>query len=600
MSGRPQLPREPRAGAPVDANWGAQVVRYLRSLTPQPTPSVRVNHGSTGTTFTAAHGARPTPAAGRVLVMEFECAGAVPTPAEMIEALEQLYDPAESPLDPVPTPAEGDIVNLFTVEGEDEVKVLRFRARVTRSDPQGTEEVALDFTHGDEPNDVTWHAMLTPSRVPFVWQTEYEQADATRARPTVGELVAALEEFYVGARLPEEGDVVSLAHDGQTRYRAWIVAHDPGLVGTLSTLSFEVNGKEWFALVDDISGELHFENDDVAIDVDAAGIRVTSKGNIDPESGSPAVLHIDPIDLERDMIVRELDVLDWDEVKSAYVLASEPQPLDDPRHVVLGLEAGAHVEIEETEEPGVWRITGEAGASSVIAGGGIDVVTLETGQRLIRAAPTYGEGNAIKIEFEAAGTDLDGTPLLTAFFNCLYRVQETSLIRTVTSLDDGYIDLELKIEDKPGSAVRLYTDDEGDSFYFDLANQHPFRVTNASSDETAKVRVTFGTVNDVIPTMGSTSGDPLDADPAPTLEVVTGVVYLELTLYATDGVDYSKGDVQYVVVKNAAAMPTYSAATPRRLLATITVIDGNVTAINQSVTGSLGFQVCAGSHNFWQ
>ncbi len=129
----------------------------------------------------------------------------------------------------------------------------------------------------------------------------------------------------------------------------------------------------------------------------------------------------------------------------------------------------------------------------------------------------------------------------------------------------------------------------------------PFKVRDASAGGTAKITVDFGTVNSIIPTMGSTGGDPLDADPAPELSsLVSGPVYLELTLYATDGTGYLKGDIQYAVIKNAASLPTPTATLARVLIATITVSGGNVTAISQAVTGSLGFLVCSGVQNFWQ
>jgi hypothetical protein len=48
-----QIPREPRQGGMLDWAWGAQVVRYLRSIAPQSSPSVRVSRTSGGTTFEA-------------------------------------------------------------------------------------------------------------------------------------------------------------------------------------------------------------------------------------------------------------------------------------------------------------------------------------------------------------------------------------------------------------------------------------------------------------------------------------------------------------------------------------------------------------------
>lgn len=49
-----QLPREPRTGDPLDGAWGAQVIRYLRAITPRSGPGVRVREFANGTTFEAA------------------------------------------------------------------------------------------------------------------------------------------------------------------------------------------------------------------------------------------------------------------------------------------------------------------------------------------------------------------------------------------------------------------------------------------------------------------------------------------------------------------------------------------------------------------
>ena len=46
-----QLPNEPVAGQPIPASWGAMIVRYLRSITPRPSPDILPSVGAGGTTF---------------------------------------------------------------------------------------------------------------------------------------------------------------------------------------------------------------------------------------------------------------------------------------------------------------------------------------------------------------------------------------------------------------------------------------------------------------------------------------------------------------------------------------------------------------------
>lgn len=55
----------------------------------------------------------------------------------------------------------------------------------------------------------------------------------------------------------------------------------------------------------------------------------------------------------------------------------------------------------------------------------------------------------------------------------------------------------------------------------------PFRVIDASTEGVKKVRVVFGFLNNIIPTIG---GIPLDADPAPTIAIASDCsVYLKTT-----------------------------------------------------------------------
>jgi hypothetical protein len=122
------------------------------------------------------------------------------------------------------------------------------------------------------------------------------------------------------------------------------------------------------------------------------------------------------------------------------------------------------------------------------------------------------------------------------------------------------------------------------------ASFHPFQVFDASTTgpDVAKIRVRFGQVNSVTPTM---DGDDLDANPTPVLVVITGVIYLELTLDIA-------GVVTAVEVLNAASLPAATATEGYITLATVTVTSDQVTAINQSVTASLQYLRCNGNDIF--
>ncbi|MDA3873218.1 MAG: hypothetical protein PF795_04595 [Kiritimatiellae bacterium] len=51
-----KLPEIPASGDHLDASWGQEVVEYLRSITPQPSPTVKPSTGANGTTFKASPG----------------------------------------------------------------------------------------------------------------------------------------------------------------------------------------------------------------------------------------------------------------------------------------------------------------------------------------------------------------------------------------------------------------------------------------------------------------------------------------------------------------------------------------------------------------
>lgn len=124
------------------------------------------------------------------------------------------------------------------------------------------------------------------------------------------------------------------------------------------------------------------------------------------------------------------------------------------------------------------------------------------------------------------------------------------------------------------------------------AAEHPFLVADVSTTDpaAAKVSVVFGQVNSITPTIGGTA---LDADPAPTLTVITGVVYLRVNL-DVDGL------VTTAIVANAATLPANTATEGYLTLATVTVAANAITALNQAVTHALSVRRCGVSDiHFW-
>lgn len=117
----------------------------------------------------------------------------------------------------------------------------------------------------------------------------------------------------------------------------------------------------------------------------------------------------------------------------------------------------------------------------------------------------------------------------------------------------------------------------------------PFEVRNPTEDE-AKVRVHFGQVNSLTPTIDDV---PLNAAEPPELEVVTGVVYLRVEL-DVDGIATA------ATIANAAELPDDTATYAHITLATVTVAGSAVTAIHQAVTHSLMVRRCGVSEmHFW-
>jgi hypothetical protein len=130
---------------------------------------------------------------------------------------------------------------------------------------------------------------------------------------------------------------------------------------------------------------------------------------------------------------------------------------------------------------------------------------------------------------------------------------------------------------RPRPVPQVSRSSSGDAF--------PFRIVDASTTEpdVAKVRVTYGTVNNIVPEIGAS---PLNADPAPVLSVATGHVYLDCTIGEEDGLATA------VAVANAADVPEDTSTHAYISIGYVTVVDGAVTLINQGVQHSLWHQRC--------
>lgn len=124
------------------------------------------------------------------------------------------------------------------------------------------------------------------------------------------------------------------------------------------------------------------------------------------------------------------------------------------------------------------------------------------------------------------------------------------------------------------------------------ADSHPFQVLDASSNGSAKVQVVFGQVNSLTPSINGTGLGENPADP-PLLQVATGPVYLAVILD-------SNGRITSASIHNNGSLPEADPTHGYLTLATVTASQGGLTAINQSVTHSLGHQKCGSTvHNFW-
>lgn len=85
------LPPEPKGGEPILGEWGARVIRYLRMITPQSSPSIIINTSPNGTTFFPTN----RPGHGNGAAAETDCPFDVTITAQ--EDPSTLYDIAIRP-----------------------------------------------------------------------------------------------------------------------------------------------------------------------------------------------------------------------------------------------------------------------------------------------------------------------------------------------------------------------------------------------------------------------------------------------------------------------------------------------------------------------
>jgi hypothetical protein len=128
---------------------------------------------------------------------------------------------------------------------------------------------------------------------------------------------------------------------------------------------------------------------------------------------------------------------------------------------------------------------------------------------------------------------------------------------------------------------------------------HPFQITDASENTTAKVSVRFGTVNDDIPDNIATAIDLTDN--------TTNYVFIHCAIDVPG--DVTDTDIE----DNTTGLPADDDDSAYILLGTVVTGTGTVTTINQAVTHSLRFTACGrtddegetpavvdrGSYEFW-
>jgi hypothetical protein len=110
------------------------------------------------------------------------------------------------------------------------------------------------------------------------------------------------------------------------------------------------------------------------------------------------------------------------------------------------------------------------------------------------------------------------------------------------------------------------------------AIQHPFQMSDASENTTAKVSVRFGTVNDDIPDNIATGLTLTDS--------TTNYVCLNCTLNVAGTITDSDLEV------NTTGLPANDDDSAYILIGTVVTGSGTVTTINQAVTHSLRFAAC--------
>lgn len=114
-------------------------------------------------------------------------------------------------------------------------------------------------------------------------------------------------------------------------------------------------------------------------------------------------------------------------------------------------------------------------------------------------------------------------------------------------------------------------------------------VKKASTPTTAKVSVTFGQINGETPKIG---GAYLNADPAPKLTVITGDIFL----HATVDEDSS---ITALTIENAAERPEDTETDGYLTLATVTVEDDVITALDHAAWNLLQMGKCGSTVYQW-
>lgn len=109
----------------------------------------------------------------------------------------------------------------------------------------------------------------------------------------------------------------------------------------------------------------------------------------------------------------------------------------------------------------------------------------------------------------------------------------------------------------------------------------PFEPLNASVGDDKKVTVTFGIVNNIVPTIADT---PLDAEDAPTLSISgTRKIYLQTNWTGDEPKSLESAEVKFT----EGDVPEDTSERGHQLLSTISIDEGGAVTINKGVTHSL-------------